>query len=52
VLLDPDGFFDGLLDYLESLQAMGFVRRTALDTLLRARSVEQALTLLGTALAT
>ena len=52
VLLDPDGFFDGLLDYLESLQARGFVRRTALDTLLRARSVEQALTLLGTALAT
>ena len=51
VLLDPDGFFDGLLDYLESLRDKGFVRRSALDSLLRANSAGQAMTLLGTVLA-
>jgi uncharacterized protein (TIGR00730 family) len=42
VVLDPDGFYAPLWDYLESLRGKGFVRQAALDTLHRVTSVEEA----------
>ena len=44
VVLDPDGFYDPLWAWLEDLEKRGFVRRAALDTLLLARTVADALT--------
>lgn len=44
VVLDPDGFYDPLWAWLEDLAERGFVRRSALDTLLRTRTVPDALT--------
>lgn len=42
IVLDPDGFYSPLWDYLESLRSKGFVRQAALDTLHRVTSVEDA----------
>lgn len=42
VVLDPDGFYDPLWIYLESLRAAGFVRQAALDVLTRVRTVDAA----------
>ncbi len=42
VVLDPDGFYDPLWAWLESLAGRGFVRRTALDALLLARTLDDA----------
>lgn len=42
VVLDPDGFFDPLWAWLEDLAGRGFVRRSALDALLRTRTVADA----------
>jgi uncharacterized protein (TIGR00730 family) len=43
VVLDPEGFYEPLWAWLDDLCKRGFVRRTALDTLLRARTVPDAL---------
>jgi len=43
VVLDPDGFYRPLWQYLEELVRSGFVRRSAYDLLLRARDVPSAL---------
>ncbi len=43
VVLDPDGFYDPLWAWLEDLAGRGFVRRSALDTLLLARTVPEAI---------
>jgi len=42
VLLDPEGFYDGLLAWLEELASTAFVRRAALDRLLVTRSIGAA----------
>jgi uncharacterized protein (TIGR00730 family) len=44
VVLDPEGFYEPLWAWLRDLTARGFVRAAALDTLLHARTVGQALT--------
>ena len=46
VLLDPDGFYDGLLDWLARLADGKFVRRAALEMLQVTRSVPDALDLI------
>ena len=43
VVLDPDGHYDPLWAWLADLEKRGFVRREALDTLLLARTVDDAL---------
>ncbi len=43
VLLDVDGFYTGLLDWLESLVPPGFVRPEALERLIVVPTVEAAL---------
>jgi len=43
VVLDPDGHFDPLWAYLEGLLAQGFLRRAALDALVRTRTLDEAL---------
>ena len=43
VVLDPDGFYQPLWTWLEDLVTRGFVRGAALDSLLRARTVTDAL---------
>jgi uncharacterized protein (TIGR00730 family) len=43
VVLDHDGFYRPLWAWLEDLEKRGFVRREALDTLLLARTVGEAL---------
>ncbi|MFW0792576.1 TIGR00730 family Rossman fold protein [Gordonia sp. CPCC 205515] len=45
VLLDPFGFYDPLLAWLEDLATRGFVSRAALDGLLRADTVPLAIQL-------
>jgi len=42
VLLDPEGFYDGLLTWLDDLASTAFVRRAALDRLLITRSIGAA----------
>lgn len=42
VVLDPDGFYDPLWAFLEDLRGRGFVRETALATLRRASTVDDA----------
>jgi hypothetical protein len=44
VVLDPDGFYAPLWSWLHDLEKQGFVRRSALDTLLLAATVDAALT--------
>jgi hypothetical protein len=46
IVLDADGFYGPLWDYLDVLEAKGFVRRTALDALQRVTTVDEALALL------
>ncbi len=46
VVLDPDGFYAPLWEYLESLQARGFLRATALSALARVTTVDDAMTAL------
>jgi uncharacterized protein (TIGR00730 family) len=43
VLLDPDGFYTGLLDWLRGLVPQGFVRPRALHLLIVVSSVQEAL---------
>jgi len=43
VLLDPEGFYDGLLAWLAELASTAFVRREALDLLVVTRSIGAAL---------
>ncbi|SNT16930.1 hypothetical protein SAMN05421812_103507 [Asanoa hainanensis] len=43
VLLDADGFYGGLLSWLESLVPSGFVRRESLDRLIVVTSIDEAL---------
>ncbi len=45
VLLDPDGHYDGLLRWLETLVPSGYVAQSALDRLALATDVETALNL-------
>jgi len=42
VVLDPDGFYAPLWTYLDDLRGRGFVRATAMESLTRATSVEEA----------
>jgi uncharacterized protein (TIGR00730 family) len=51
VLLDPDGFYDGLVTWLNGLVASKFVRAGAMETVLVARSVPDALDALEAAIA-
>lgn len=46
VLLDPEGFYDGLFDWLKQLVEAGFVRQEALELLQVARTVEEAFELI------
>jgi uncharacterized protein (TIGR00730 family) len=48
VLLDPDGHYDGLLRWLDSLVATGYVAQGALDRLTVVDDVEVALKLCAT----
>ena len=48
VLLDPDGHYDGLLRWLESLVPTGYVAQGALDRLIVVDDVEVALKLCAT----
>jgi uncharacterized protein (TIGR00730 family) len=41
-VLDPDGFYEPLWNYLDSLVARGFVRAAALDVLHRVQTVDAA----------
>jgi uncharacterized protein (TIGR00730 family) len=43
VLLDPEGFYDGLLAWLDRLADTAFVRREALGKVTMARSIDEAL---------
>lgn len=52
VLLDPDGFYDGLLSWLGTLVDQKFVRPAAMDLLLIARTVPEAITQIERTLAT
>ena len=42
VVLDPDGFYDPLWAYLDTLRDRGFVRAAALDALVRVTTVDDA----------
>jgi uncharacterized protein (TIGR00730 family) len=46
VVLDPEGFYQPLWQYLQELVRAGFVRRSAYDTLRRVRDLPSALTAL------
>ena len=50
VVLDQDGFYDGLWAFLDSLRERGFVRDAALQRLHRVHSVDEAFTLLASLL--
>ena len=47
VVLDPNGFFDPLWEWLDDLARRGFVRTEALASLVRATSVDQVLSALS-----
>ena len=47
VLLDPEGHYDGLLRWLDTLVPTGYVAQAALDRLARADDVDTALNLCG-----
>ncbi|MFC4067564.1 LOG family protein [Actinoplanes subglobosus] len=51
VLLDPDGFYDGLTRWLGTLTDQKFVRPAAMDMLLTARTVAEAIDLTEATLA-
>jgi hypothetical protein len=46
-VLDPDGFFVPLWDYLIALRDKGFVRQQALDTLHRVTTLDEAFAVLS-----
>jgi hypothetical protein len=46
-VLDPDGHYDPLWQWLDDLHRRGFVRRAALDAVARAGSIDDAFTALG-----
>jgi len=48
VVLDPDGFYDPLWAWLDDLAGRGFVRRSALEAVLRTRTVGEAVTAVET----
>ncbi|GGM32721.1 TIGR00730 family Rossman fold protein [Dactylosporangium sucinum] len=50
LLLDAEGFYGGLLDWLRSLAAQEFVRREALGMLLVSRDINESLDLLEASL--
>jgi uncharacterized protein (TIGR00730 family) len=50
VLLDPDGFYDGLLRWLGELTEIEFVRRPALEVVTVASSIEAAIDTIEAAL--
>ncbi len=52
ILLDPDGFYTGLVDWLGTLVDRKFVRPAAMELLLVARTVPEAVTLIEKTLAT
>jgi predicted Rossmann-fold nucleotide-binding protein len=41
-VLDPDGYYQPLWDYLDALRERGFVRAAALDVLHRTTTVDAA----------
>jgi uncharacterized protein (TIGR00730 family) len=43
VVLDPEGFYDGLLQWLDQLAGTAFVRQTARELLIVAKSVDSAI---------
>jgi len=43
VILDPEGFYDGLLQWLDQLAGTAFVRQTARELLIVAKSVDSAI---------
>lgn len=47
VVLDPEGFYDPLWAYLNSLRDRGFVRQEALDTLHHAATIDAALQIIA-----
>jgi uncharacterized protein (TIGR00730 family) len=47
LVLDVDRFYAPLWDWLDELHERGFVRQSALDTLVRARSLDEAFALLA-----
>jgi uncharacterized protein (TIGR00730 family) len=47
ILLNVDGFFTGLLDWIGALAVQGFVRTTALESLVVVASLPEALDALG-----
>ncbi len=51
VVLDPDGFYAGLLDWLRELAASGFVRADAMPMLRVVDAVPEAFTVIEEALA-
>jgi uncharacterized protein (TIGR00730 family) len=46
-VLDPDGFYAPLWEWMHDLIARGFVRQAALDALIRAKTVDDAFAELG-----
>src|SRR4051812_30634336 len=46
-VLDPDGYYQPLWDYLDELRARGFVRAVALDVLRRTSNVDEAFSALA-----
>jgi uncharacterized protein (TIGR00730 family) len=46
-VLDPDGLYDPLWTWLDTLIAAGFVRQAAVDALYRTRTVDEAFAALG-----
>jgi hypothetical protein len=46
-VLDPDGYYQPLWDYLDELRAGGFVRAAALDVLRRTTTVDEAFSVLA-----
>ena len=47
IVLDPDGFYDPLWQFLDGLCAGGFVRAAALDALRRTASIDAAFSALA-----
>lgn len=47
IVLDADRFYAPLWEWLDALHERGFVRQSAIDTLVRARSVDEAFALLA-----
>ncbi len=47
IVLDPDGFYDPLWAWLDTLVARGFVRQFALDALVRVGTVPDAIAAIG-----